>query len=410
MRAQFTPETPHAARQVGRGFQQVLVGGDLSCGGEQQRGHRLVAAHPVLRDVLAADAQRPLGELLLADLGGRVAQHVGDDLVGLEERPQHGLRDQRPLGVQQLVDLLAAGGDVGLPVLVPRHLLGDVLAERRRVGEVEVELQQVAQPHRLGPEGLEPVTVGAGGVGERELDDRGLQEGVDQRVAVERGLVLVFGGDPPHRLAAAVDAGDRMAARQRIQCRPDAVGRAQPQRAVGHRRLLALQVVQRVLQGVVQLVERERHPAGGQQQRRHQSGGVDRRDLQDAPGDLDRHLLQRQAFGSLVGGHRSPWLAEVLAHRHRLGEADVDLAVVAFALGLDEVVEPAQTFGGLLAAAGVRGVFGGLVQLVEADRHRLQQDVVAATVEVGVGDVGRADRAWAATSSRCVTACPRWTR
>jgi hypothetical protein len=33
-------------------------------------------------------------------------------------------------------------------------------------------------------------------------------------------------------------------------------------------------------------------------------------------------------------------------------------------------------------------VFGGLVQLVEADRHRLQKDVVAATVEVGVGDVG----------------------
>ena len=73
----------------GRGLQQMLVGGHLTGGREQQRRHRLGAAHPVLRDVLVADPERHFRQLLLADLGGCVAQHVGDDLVGLEERPQH---------------------------------------------------------------------------------------------------------------------------------------------------------------------------------------------------------------------------------------------------------------------------------------------------------------------------------
>ena len=219
------------------GCEQVLVGDHLPRGGEQQRRHRLVAAHPVLRDVLTTDAERQLGQVLLVDLGGRVPQHVGDDLVGLDERPQHRAGDQRPLGPQHRVDLVTAGGDVLLPVVVPRHLLGDVLAERRGVGEVELELQQIAQPHRLRPERLEPIAFGAAGVHQRQLDDRRLEEGVDQGVAVERGLVLVLGGDAPDRFAAAVDPGDGVPAGQRVDRRPHAVGGAQPQRAVGHRGL-----------------------------------------------------------------------------------------------------------------------------------------------------------------------------
>ena len=96
----------------------------------------------------------------------------------------------------------------------------------RRVGEVEVELQQVPQPHRLIPERLQPISLGARGVGERHLDDRGLQERVDDRVAVERRLVLLLGRDPPDRLSPTVDARDGVAVGQRVQRGPDAVGRA----------------------------------------------------------------------------------------------------------------------------------------------------------------------------------------
>ena len=93
----FVTECAPPLGQVGRGFQQVLVRGDLTSGGEQQRRHCVIAVHPVLRDVLTANAQRHLRQLLVTDLGGRVAQHIGDDLVRLEERPQHGARDERAL-------------------------------------------------------------------------------------------------------------------------------------------------------------------------------------------------------------------------------------------------------------------------------------------------------------------------
>ena len=91
--------------KVGRGCQQILVGDHLTRRGEQQRGHRLIAAHPVLRAVLMTEAKRPVGQVFLIDLGGRVTQHVGDDLVGLEERAQHGTRDERTFGPQQAVDV-----------------------------------------------------------------------------------------------------------------------------------------------------------------------------------------------------------------------------------------------------------------------------------------------------------------
>ena len=158
-----------------------------------------------------------------------------------------------------------------------------MFAERRGVREVEVELQQIAQPHRATPERLQPISVGAGGVDQRHVDDRGLHERVDHRVAVERRLVLLLGRDPPYRLASAVDAGDRVAVGQRVEGGANTVGRPQPQHAVGDRSLFALEVIQRILQRVVQLVERQRGAAGGQQQRRHQPGRVDRGGAQDPP-------------------------------------------------------------------------------------------------------------------------------
>ena len=90
-------------------------------------------------------------------------------------------------------------------------------------------------------------------------------------VSVERRLVLLLGRDPPDRFATSIDAGDRMAVRQRVEGCPNTVGRAQPQHAVGDRSLFAFKVIQRVLQGVMQLVERQRGAAGGQQQRRNQT-------------------------------------------------------------------------------------------------------------------------------------------
>jgi hypothetical protein len=72
--------------------------------------------------------------------------------------------------------------------------------------------------------------------------------------------------------------------------------------------------------------------------------------------------------------------AEILSHRDRFREADVDLAVIAFTLGLDEAVHPAQTLGPLFPAAGVGRVLGRLVQLIEADRNALQQNVITAAV------------------------------
>ncbi len=266
-----------------------------------------------------------------------------------------------------------------------------MLPKRRRVGEVELELQQVTHPHRLVPEHSQPVSgVGFGvtGVRQRQLHDAGLQKGVDHRIAVERRGVLVLGCDAPHRLPAAVDAGDGMPAGESVDRRAHSVPGAQPQCAGGHRGVGAFQVVQRVLQGVVQLTEGQRLASGGQQQRGDQRGRVDRGAPLDPPGHLEGHLVHRQAFGVGVGSDRAVGRPEVLAHRHRFGETDIDLAVVALALGFDEVVEPADTLGGLFGSPRVRGVFVGLVQLVEGDRNALQQNVVAASVEVGVGHVG----------------------
>ena len=117
---------------------------------------------------------------------------------------------------------------MGLPILVPRHLFGDVGTERRRIGEVEIEFQQIAQPHRLGPEGLHPVAFGVVGVRQCEFDDRGLQEGVDHRVPVERRGEFVVWRDVPDRFAAAVDTGDRMPIGQGVHRRAHTFARAQP--------------------------------------------------------------------------------------------------------------------------------------------------------------------------------------
>ena len=386
--AQFIQVGTTAFAQIRGRLEQLLIDGHLPRRREQQRGHRFVAAHDALGGVLRSDAQRGLGELLAADVSRCVAQDVGDDFVGLEERAQHGVGHQRPLGPQQGLDGIAARIELGFPILDPLQLLGHVGPEGGRVGEVELELQQCPQAHGLSPERVDPFPLrGAAGVHERQFHDRGLQERVDQRVAVERRLEFLFRGDPPDRFVPAVDPGHRMSVGQGIQGRADAVIGMKAQGAVGHRRLLALQIVQRVLQGVVELTQGQRPASRREQDRRDQRGGVDRSRPLNPPGDLDRHLLHGQPLRRLVLGDRAGRVAEVLAHRDRFGEADVDLAVVALTLGFDEVHQPLRPLGDLLPAAGVGGVLGCLVQLVEADRRGLQKDVLTAAVQVGVGDV-----------------------
>src|SRR3546814_12483609 len=70
----------------------------------------------------------------------------------------------------------------------------------------------------------------------------------------------------------------------------------------------------------------------------------------------------------------------VLAHRDRLGKAHIDLAVVAFTLGLDEVVQPRQPLGCLLPAARVGRVLGGLEIGRASCRERVCQYVSISVV------------------------------
>src|ERR1700712_1079476 len=98
--AQLRQESGATFFEISSGLEQVLVRDHLTRGGEQQRRYGLVAANPVLRDVLSADAESQLGQLLLVDVRWCVPEHVGDDLVRLDEGAQHGARDQRPLRPQ----------------------------------------------------------------------------------------------------------------------------------------------------------------------------------------------------------------------------------------------------------------------------------------------------------------------
>ena len=101
-----------------------------------------------LHHELTTDAEALAQERLLLDGLARVASRepVGDDLVGLEERADHAVRDQKRRGVE-------AGPDLGRPVLPAgrqdRRLGPHLVRERPRARKGELELQQVPQPQRL---------------------------------------------------------------------------------------------------------------------------------------------------------------------------------------------------------------------------------------------------------------------
>jgi len=265
--------------------------------------------------------------------------------------------------------------------------------------EVELELQQVAQPGDLGPELPDRISTGRISTGRisgglrgpehGELAQRRIEQEVNQRVPVEGRGQLVFGPDQPDRLAPVRGAADKPARHQRIQCRPDRFRRGQRPCAGRPGDTAAFQVVQPVTQSQPDLPERQGGSLHGQQNRSDQGRRGDRHALVDAPGHLEGGLMQRQPPGRRVSGDRPARGAEEHAQQDGLTEPHVDLAVVPGALRLDEAVEPAEPLGLLLPAAGVVGVLGDLVQLVEADRDRQQRDVVHPALQVGVGRVGQ---------------------
>ena len=96
------------------------------------------------------DREAVVEELVLAVGHVEVGQPVGDDVVGVEEGPQHQVRDVRAV-VASRVQLAGSAFASACPSGRDSPQLGvDVGAELVPPGEEEVELEQLAQAQRLG--------------------------------------------------------------------------------------------------------------------------------------------------------------------------------------------------------------------------------------------------------------------
>ena len=211
---------------------------------------------------------------------------------------------------------------------------------------------------------------------------------MNDRVAIEGRGQLVLGLDEPDLAAGTLDPGDDSAGpRQRAKGLANSLLGAQVGGARHDRDTATLEEVEHPTQGRGDLRGREAHAPCAEEQRRDQSHRRDGRGLVDPPSHLEGRLLESQLADIGIGGGLAAGGAEHVAHRHRLTEADIDLAEVALALGLDEAEEPTQALGGLTAALGVGGVLPDLVELVKADGHGLQEDVVGATGQIGLRGV-----------------------
>src|SRR5207249_6065504 len=71
----------------------------------------------------------------------------------LDERPQHAMGAERAEATEERVDRPRPLREPALPLGVMQpHLLAELLAEGLLLGEEELELEQVPEPHRLVPE------------------------------------------------------------------------------------------------------------------------------------------------------------------------------------------------------------------------------------------------------------------
>ena len=99
--------------------------------------------------------------------------------------------------MRRSTDWIAAGAalDRLLPAgRVELELVGELGPEPLALREEELELEEVAEPHRLGPELVPEVEdVVLGGAQQRELGDRAVHEEVRDRVAVVRRREVLVG-------------------------------------------------------------------------------------------------------------------------------------------------------------------------------------------------------------------------
>ena len=117
-------------------------------------------------------------------------ERVADDAVRLEERPQDAVRVERPQRAQQGARSRPRPRRAAPPTAASCSASSWRISPRNSVllREEELELEEVAQPHRLVPELAAPVGDAVlGGAQQRELGDRAVHEEVDDGVAVVRG-------------------------------------------------------------------------------------------------------------------------------------------------------------------------------------------------------------------------------
>ena len=190
-------------------LEEALVAGERQGRAEELERDRLLAGHPTLQRPLLADGQGVGEQVRLVDGSvAAVGEAVGDDEVGVEERPQHEVGQVRTGLDEQLARLDRR--HLGDPLADQQPELGaQVVLEAGAGGEEELELQQVAHPLRLLPAHLQLATgrqlrtrLELADGEQRELTDGALDEDVDRGVAVERGDQVLVVADLPDRLGA----------------------------------------------------------------------------------------------------------------------------------------------------------------------------------------------------------------
>ena len=118
---------------------------------EELERDRLGARDAALQRPLLADGQRVGEQVVLVDGAvAAVGEPVGEHEVGVEERPQHQVREVRPRVDEQLAG--PTGRHVGDALADQQLELGaQVVLEARPAREEELELEEVAHPLRLLP-------------------------------------------------------------------------------------------------------------------------------------------------------------------------------------------------------------------------------------------------------------------
>ena len=341
---------------------------------------RLRTGHLALQTVLASELEAA-GHHVRRD-GRRLTQRhemMGDDGVGLDERPKGAVGHQQPRVDEPRLHLREVGHLPRAPVRVEVDHLGiHPFAELRLLREEELEFQQVAQAERLFPALF---IFAAGGVAadieNRELDDRPAHEPVDDRVAVERAEQLLPRLEAVDRLDAFGIAVDEVVRHQKVQSAVQALLRAERAGRVVARDAALLGVGEDGLDHLRDLGEGESPVLYPQQREEQQRRSGDHRGPVDPVGDLESDLAARQpALGargrSLCRSKRPERLAKV----QRFAEPDVHGTEVAALLPCI-FHQPAEPFGGLDGAARLRGHVRGLREQVIDDGGGDGIDVVA---------------------------------